>query len=293
MARAITDSGNRRGVMLMIFTMFVFACQDGISRHLAGEYNVIMIVMIRYWFFAAFVISVSMRHTGGLKAAAATTQPVLQTGRGVLLAVEICVMVLAFTYLGLIESLAIFAANPLIVAALSGPILGEHVGPRRWAAIGIGLIGVLVILQPGAGVFSPYALIGVASATMFAVYSLLTRYAARKDDAAVSFFWTGTVGCIVMTMVGLWFWEPMTAPDWAWMMVLCMTGAGGHYCLIKIYEIAEASAVQPFAYLQLVFASFIGIYVFGEIVEWHTLIGAIIVVSAGIFTLLRAQKATA
>jgi drug/metabolite transporter (DMT)-like permease len=289
----MSDTDNKRGVLLMILTMLIFAFQDGISRHLASEYNVIMIVMIRYWFFSAFVLSISARHKGSIRKIAATKQPILQISRGLLLAAEVCVMVLAFTYLGLIESLAIFAANPLIVAALSGPILGEHVGPRRWIAIGIGFVGIMVILQPGMSVFSPYALIAVVSAIMFAVYSLLTRYASRQDSAATSFFWTGIAGAVAMTVTGVWFWEPMTGSDWIWMGILCLTGASGHYCLIKVYEIAEASAVQPFAYLQLVFASFIGIYVFGEVIETRTLIGAIIVVGAGIFTLLRAQKSNA
>jgi drug/metabolite transporter (DMT)-like permease len=280
----------RRGQWLMVLTMFVFAMQDGISRHLAGEYNVIMVVMIRYWFFAAFVISISARRAGGLAAAAVTKQPVLQSFRGLLLAAEVCVMVLAFTLLGLIESLAIFISYPLIVAALSGPVLGEHVGPRRWAAIAIGFVGVMIILQPGYKVFSPYAFVAVISATMFALYSLLTRYAARKDAAAVSFFWTGTVGALGMTCVGIWFWEPMSGPDWAWMAVLCVTGAVGHYFLIRVYELAEAGAVQPFAYLQLVFASFIGIWVFGESLQANVVLGAAIVIAAGLFTLWRSSK---
>ncbi|MEP5760736.1 MAG: DMT family transporter [Litoreibacter sp.] len=289
----MTDADNKRGILLMALTMFIFAMQDGISRHLAGEYNVIMIVMIRYWFFAAFVLAISMRDKDGLQKVASTKQPILQLTRGLLLALEICVMVLAFTLLGLIESLAIFAAYPLIVAALSGPILGEYVGPRRWAAIGIGFVGILIILQPGLAVFSPYAFVAICSAALFALYSLLTRYAARLDSTATSFFWTGIVGAISMTMVGIWFWEPMVYRDWLWMAALCVSGAGGHYCLIKVYMIAEASAVQPFAYLQLVFASFIGIFVFHEIVSLNIILGAIIVVGAGVFTLLRAQKATA
>jgi drug/metabolite transporter (DMT)-like permease len=128
---------------------------------------------------------------------------------------------------------------------------------------------------------------------MFALYSLLTRYASRKDTTATSFFWTGVTGAVGMTLVGIWFWEPMTGPDWVWMSILCVTGAGGHYLLIKTYEVAEASAVQPFAYLQLVFASGIGIFVFHEVVEINVFIGAIIVVGAGVFTLLRTRKATA
>jgi drug/metabolite transporter (DMT)-like permease len=139
----------RLGIFLMIATTFVFAMQDGISRYLAGEYNVLMVVMIRYWFFAAFVIALASRSRGGIARAARTEQPWLQAGRGVLLALEICVMVLAFTLLGLVESHAVFTCYPLLIAALSGPILGERVGWRRWAAIGVGFIGVLVILQPG------------------------------------------------------------------------------------------------------------------------------------------------
>lgn len=286
----MNQADTRKGIILMIITMLIFAMQDGISRHLASEYNVIMVVMIRYWFFSLFVLSVSARRAGGLRAAAATRQPVLQSFRGLLLAAEICVMVLAFTLLGLIESLAIFIAYPLIVAALSGPILGEKVGPYRWAAIAIGFVGMMVILQPGSGVFSPYALIAVGSASMFALYTLLTRYAARKDTAATSFFWTGTVGAVAMTIVGVWFWQPMSQIDWLWMLALCITGAGGHYLLIRVYELAEASAVQPFAYLQLVFASVIGISVFGETLETNVVIGVIIVVSAGLFTLWRERK---
>ena len=124
------------GIALMVVTAIIFAVQDGISRHLASEYNVLMVVMIRYWFFAAFVITLATRQAGGLTQAAATTQPVLQTIRGLLLVLEICVMVSAFTLLGLVESHAVFTCYPLLVAALSGPILGEKVGWRRWAAIG-------------------------------------------------------------------------------------------------------------------------------------------------------------
>ena len=101
------QTNNRLGVVLMVATTLVFAIQDGISRHLASEYNTYMIVMIRYWFFAAFVTAVSARQSGGLRKTISTSQPILQTSRGVILAVEICVAVLGFTYLGLVESHAI------------------------------------------------------------------------------------------------------------------------------------------------------------------------------------------
>ncbi|MCZ4353316.1 DMT family transporter [Roseovarius aestuarii] len=283
----MTEQNTRLGIWMMVFTTFVFAIQDGLSSHLAGEYNVYMVIMVRYWFFASFVITVAARKAGGVRAAARTTQPILQSFRALLLVTEICVMVFAFTLLGLVESHAVFASYPLLVAALSGPVLGEHVGWRRWSAIFVGFIGVLIILEPGFGVFQLEAVVPLIASLMFALYALLTRYAARRDTAATSFFWTGTVAAVGMTAVGMWFWEPMVGSDWILMGILCMTGALGHFTLIKCYEIAEASAVQPFAYLQLAFVSVIGVVVFGETIRTNVAIGTTIVVAAGLFTLWR------
>jgi drug/metabolite transporter (DMT)-like permease len=284
------QNNTRAGIWLMIATALIFAAQDGLSRYLADQYNVYVVVMIRYWFFAAFVIAISARKRGGLRAVIKTTQPLLQTLRGALLAAEICVMVTAFTILGLVESHAVFACYPLLLAALSGPVLGEKVGWRRWTAIAIGFFGVLIILEPGVKVFTPAAIIPLVSAFMFALYGLLTRYAARKDTAATSFFWTGVTGAVIMTAVGIPNWEPMTQSDGILMAILCVTGALGHFTLIKCYEVAEASAVQPFAYLQLVFASAIGLTLFSEVMEPNVMIGATIVVLAGLFTLWRERQ---
>ncbi|WP_170362317.1 MULTISPECIES: DMT family transporter [Ruegeria] len=287
----MTQQNNvRAGIGLMIAATIVFALQDGISRHLAGTYNTYMVVMIRYWFFAAFVIALAARAPGGLRAAAQTSQLGLQVFRGVLLAAEICVAVFAFTVLGLIDTMAVFICYPLLVAALSGPVLGEKVGWRRWSAIGVGCIGVLIILQPGVGVFNPWAIVPLISALMFALYGLLTRFAARKDSAATSFFWTGIAGAVAMTSVGMWFWEPMARPDWVWMAVLCVSGVLGHWLLIKCYEMAEASAVQPFAYFHLVWGTILGITVFGEALRPEVVLGAALVVAAGLFTLWRERR---
>ncbi|RYH01370.1 DMT family transporter [Salipiger sp. IMCC34102] len=284
------SSNTRLGIGLMTATTFIFAAQDGLSRHLASDYNVMMVVMIRYWFFAAFVMALAKAQGGSVRAAARTAQPRVQILRGLLLVSEICVMVYGFVLLGLVESHAVFACYPLLIAALSGPVLGEGVGPKRWIAIGVGFLGVLVILQPGVTVFAPAAAIPLLAAFMFALYGLLTRHVARLDTAATSFFYTGVAGAVGATAIGAWFWEPMTAADWGLMGILCVTGVAGHWLLIKTYEVAEASAVQPFAYLQLVFASIIGLTVFGEVLELHVALGAGIVVAAGVFTLLRSAR---
>ena len=280
----------RLGIFLMVITTIVFASQDGLSKYLATEYNVYMVVMIRYWFFAAFVVTISSRKPGGVKQVAKTKTPLLQIFRSLILVAEMCVTILAFTLLGLAETHAIFASYPLIIAMLSGPILGEHVGWRRWLAICVGFFGILIILNPGNGIFSPYALVPLAGAILFALYGLLTRYAGQYDNSSTSFFWTGIVGCIAMTAIGLNFWDPVSQGDWSIMLILSASGMLGHFLLIKCYEVAEASAVQPFAYLQLIWASLIGIIIFGEQITTNVLIGACIIVGAGLFTLWRERK---
>ena len=287
----MTKDNPRAGIWLMVAATFVFAAQDGISRHLAESYNIFLIVMIRYWFFLLFVLALSRIRTGSVLAVARTEQPVFQFMRGVLLAFEILVTILSFTLLGLIEAHAIFAVYPLLIAAMSGPFLKEQVGWRRWAAIGIGFVGMLIILQPGFKVFSIQSLVSLFGAFLFAIYHLMTRMAAAKDSAETSFFWTAIGGFVVMTAIGPFFWEPMIPQDQIWMAVLCVTGALGHYLLIKAYEMAQASVVQPFAFLQLVFISFIGVLIFHESLPVSTAIGAVVIVSAGIFTLWREQKA--
>lgn len=279
----------RLGIGLMLCTTVIFAFQDALSRVLASEYNVMMVLMIRFWFFAAFAIALAARSPGGLAQACSPRFLRLQILRGVLLAVEIVMMVIAFVKLGLVATHAVFTAYPLLVAALSGPVLGEAVGWRRWLAIGVGFVGVLVILRPGQAVFSPLAILPLASAFLFALYSLLTRYVARADSASVSFFWTGTTAAATLTLGGIWFWEPMRPEGWAMMAALCLTGVLGHWLLIRAYDVAEASAVQPFAYFQLVFVSIIGVWVFGEVIDPAAILGTLIVVGAGLFTLWRAR----
>ena len=280
----------RLGIWLMVAATFIFATQDGISRFLSERYNVFMIVMIRYWIFAAFAVIWASRREGGLRTALRTDRPKLQLFRGAVLAVEVLVMITAFVKMGLVDSPAIFAIYPLIITALSGPILGEKIGWRRWASVAVGFIGVMIILKPGAGVFSPAAIYPLAAALLFALYGLLNRYVARFDDAQTTFLYTGIAGMIVTTLVGVWYWEPMGISDWLWMGTLCATSILSHFCLIKAYEVAEASATQPFAYLQLPFSAIYGVLIFGDVLRINVVIGAAIVVSAGLFTFVRARQ---
>jgi drug/metabolite transporter (DMT)-like permease len=273
------------GIALMILAVTLFAAQDGFSRHLAETYNVLMIVMVRYWLFAGYVVAAATRRAGGLRSVA-TRRPLLHVARGCLLIAEVCLIIWGYTLIGLIESHAVFAVCPLLVAALSGPMLGERLGWRGWTAILVGMAGVLVILQPGSGVFTPAALLPFCAALMFALYSVLTRMASATESSFTSLFWSGLIGCVVITALGLPAWEPMTAADWGLTLIYAALALAANYVLIRCYDAAEASVVQPFAYLQIVLVSIIGVVVYGEVLELHVVIGAAIVIAAGLVMLI-------
>ena len=283
----------RLGIILMIATVIVFSIQDGLSRYLAESYNVISVVMIRYMFFMLFVMAYSARLPGGIIGVATSRQTGLQIARGILLVAQICVAVLSFSTVGLVNFHAVFASYPLMVMALSVPILGEAVGWRRWLAVSIGFIGVLIILQPGSAMFDSASILPVIAAFMMAVYGIMTRYAARQDSAQTSFFWTAIAGGVAMLVIGPFFWQPPQGHDWWWMGLLCLTGTGGHFLLIKALDSTKASTIQPFAYLQLVFASTIGILVFGDSLDPMLIAGSAVIVGSGLFALQRERQAAA
>ena len=280
---------NRKGILLMIATIATFAAQDALSRLLAGNYNALMVVMIRYWVFAAFVMFLALRRPEGLLAAIRTRRPVAQALRAVLLVVEICVMVYAYTLIGLINAHAVFAVCPLIVLALSGPILGERLSWQRWATVGVGLIGVLIILRPGQGVFSWPALLPLITALFFAAYSVLTRLTARDEAFLPSFFWPASLGALLMTALGLPQWQAIQPADGAIFAAYAGISILSNWLLQKTYQVAEASAVQPFAYLHFVFIALLGLTFFDEALALPVILGAALIIAAGIYSLWQAQ----
>jgi drug/metabolite transporter (DMT)-like permease len=283
---------NRKGIWLMIAAVAAFAAQDGFSRHLAGSYNTLMVVMVRYWFFAGFVMVLALRRPEGFRAAIQSKRLGAHVIRSLLLVAEICVIVYGYTLIGLIESHAIFAICPLLVVALSGPVLGEKLTWQRWAAVGAGMAGVLIILRPGSSVFSWPALLPLISAIFFATYSVLTRLTTRDEPTFPAFFWPAAIGAVIMTAIGLPNWQSVTGLDWAYLGIYACISILSHWLLLKCYEAAEASSVQPFAYLQIVFVSIIGITIYGETLALPVVIGTAIIVAAGIYALWHSHKTT-
>ena len=283
------SQSNMRGVWWMVATVASFAIQDGFSRLVAADYNTLMVVSIRYWVFAVFVLLRAMQRPEGFRAAILTKRMPAHVLRAALLVAEICLMVQAYTMIGLIHAHAVFAVCPLLVVAMSGPLLGERISLARWGAVGIGLVGVLIILRPGFGVFSPAALMPLGSAAMFALFSVLTRAAARDEPSFPTFFWPGVIGAVMMTPIGIWTWMPVQGWDWVPLATYAGVSVLSNWLLTKTYQVAEASSVQPFAYLQIVFVAGIGMFFFGEHLDPLVAMGAVVVIGAGLYALMLAR----
>jgi len=278
------------GITLMVITTFMFSSMDGVSRYLAENNNVFTLVTMRYWFIAFVMMVTCLFIKNRVSDILNTKQPYIQFSRGVILSLNNCLVVYTFTLLGLVETHAIIACYPLIVAGLSVPFLGERFGWRRWMAIFTGFIGVIIILRPNTNIITEGSIFAIIGAIMFAVYLILTRYVSRSDTAITSFFWTGIGGTVTMSLISLFIWDDILKEDYLWLLVMCVLSAGSHFMMVKTLQVAEASVVQPFSYLQLVFGSIIGVTIFSESIDLMIIVGALVVIGSGLFTTWREYK---
>ena len=278
------------GISLMVITTFMFSSMDGFSRYLAENNNVFTLVTMRYWFIALVILISCFYIKNPISEILKTKQPYIQFSRGVILSLNNCLVVYTFTLLGLVETHAIIACYPLIVAGMSVPFLGEKFGWRRWLAIFIGFIGVIIILRPTTNVISEGSIFAIIGAIMFAVYLILTRYVSKSDTAVTSFFWTGIGGSVTMSIISLFIWNDIIREDYLWLFIMCLLSATSHFMMVKTLQVAEASVVQPFSYLQLVFGSIIGVTIFSESIDLMIIIGSLIVIGSGLFTTWREYK---
>lgn len=278
--------GNLRGIVLVLAAFFVFAVQDAITKQLTQSLAVPQILLIRYVAFAAFVTWWAARRIG-LKQAIGSKRPVLQIFRSLLIVLEIGIFAYGVQYIPLADMHAVFAAAPLIVTALSVPLLREPVGVRRWAAVIVGFGGVLIILRPGMGVMHPAAIYSLIAAAMFALYIILTRKVSAGDKSETSIFYMGWTGLIASAVVGPFFWETPDQSTWILLLCLSCTSIAGHILFTMALEAAPAAILQPFQYSVLVWAAILGIVIFGDIPDTLTIVGALIVAASGIYTVYR------
>lgn len=286
---AVRPQSAAMGALLTMFAMLCFAAMDTISKWLVADYPVGQMMWIRSALFFLFAWFVVRRE--GLRTALVSQRPGLQAARALVAVVEGAAFVLAFRYLPLADAHAIAGTSPLIVIALGVIFLGERAGPARWLAVAAGFAGVLIILRPGLRVHDWPLLLPLGGALLWAGYQVLTRLASRHDSPGTSLIWAAVVSLAATTFVGPIGWRWPTVNVWALLVVIAILGAAAHYALIKALDYAEAGAVQPYAYTLLVWVTVLGFFVFGDVPDSWTILGAVIVVASGLYTWHHDRKA--
>jgi drug/metabolite transporter (DMT)-like permease len=277
------------GIALMCGAVACFSLLDTTAKYLNLYMATLQIVWARYTgaFLFPLIVSNPWNRPGLLR----TGQPALQIGRSFLLLGSTMCNFLALRYLQLDEAIAIIFSTPCLVAALSGPMLGEWVRWRRWTAIGVGFIGVLVVARPGTGAFQPAALLSLAAAFCYALYSIVTRRLARTDSNETTLFYSNLVGVIALMPVVPFVWTTPTDPIVIALMVASgAMGSSGHYLLIAAHRLAPAAVLSPFIYTQIVQVIILGYLVFGDVPSRWTLLGCAIVVASGLYILHRERR---
>lgn len=276
------------GILMMLAATGMFGAMDGMSKILVLHYPAPLVLWIRHLIAVPLVLGAffAMRGRPPLRAA----RPWLQIARTTVLVVEMTLVMIAFRIMPLAAVHAIVAATPLLVTALSVPVLGERVGWRRWLAVLAGFFGVLLIVRPGIGVVHPGALLALVCALLFAVYNLLTRLVARADQPATSFVWQTATSAVLLTLVGPPLWVPIAPGHWPLLAALGLLGASGHYLMVRALALVPAVVVQPIFYMMLVWAAFWGFVLFGEIPDRFTVLGALLVVGAGLYAAWREHR---
>jgi len=280
-----------RGILLIIAAFCTFAMLDTTAKYLVQTYPTGQVVWARYVGHVVLAAVLLLpRHGRGLLQ---TQRPGLQILRSLLLFGATCANFAALQYLQLAETMSILFSTPLMVAVLAIPLLGEHIGPRRWAAIGIGFFGVLIVVRPGLGLVHWAASLSLLCALFGALYQITTRKLAGVDRAVTTQFYSALIGAIVITPLVPYVWQ---TPDLKGALLMLATGAlggFGHWMLILAHRLAPAPILAPFLYIQLLPMILLGYLVFGDFPDSWTLTGAGVVLSSGLYLLYRERRVKA
>lgn len=279
---------NAQGILLMIVTVFFFTLMDVFGKAIAHRTDTVMAIWARYLGQTVVVLLiVAPRLTTVLK----TRYPGLQLLRSLFLFVATCCFFFGFVLIGLADAAAIMSTNPVLITLGAALILGERFGLRRAGGVAAALVGALIIIRPGSDVFSVYAILPFAAAVMYSAYALTTRFVGRDEHPMTSLLYTAAFGAVLISLVVPFFWVRPDPLSVVLMLAIGAIGALGHFCLIRALMAAEASTIAPFSYFGLLFATLWGMAVFGEYPDRFTYLGALVIVSAGIYVWHRETRA--
>lgn len=275
---------NRRGIYWILLATGFFSSLDATAKYLAQAYPVPQVLWARFSFHLLFVgailgtrLSVSLR----------SQRLGLQFIRSVLMLLTTGMFFFAVSALPLADVVAIMFVGPLFMTALSVPLLGDYVGPRRWAAVGFGFLGALVIVRPGSGLMHGLAVLPVLAAFSHALYTITTRQLANHDLPMTTLFYTAALGAVVTTAIVPFFWITPDLSGWLLMALLGFFGAAGHLALIKALSYASPVVVAPLTYASLIWSIGFGFVLFGDLPDMTTLLGATLIAASGLYVFHR------
>jgi drug/metabolite transporter (DMT)-like permease len=276
------------GILLICGTTLCFAGLDTVAKYLTREYHPLQVVWGRYFFQAMLILPFVWRR--GLRRSFATARPRLQIGRALLISLITFMFFTTLRYLPLVDAQAISFTMPLMLTAIAFFFLGEKVGPRRWAAVAVGFVGVLLIIRPTGDSMHWAAILCLGCALINACFHLMTRTLAKYDSPEVGIVYAGFVGMAIFTLTVPAVWRTPDAASLAMLAGIGLLGSLGHYWLSQAYIYARASVIAPYVYVQMVWVALFGLALFGEVPDMSTVLGTVVVISAGIYIFYRERK---
>ena len=278
-----------RGILLMCFGVSMFPFMNAAVKLLTAHYPVLQIVWARFTGHLIVMLVVFLPRYG--RRLFATRRPAIQLGRSLLMLVSNLVFVMAIGRVPLATASAIGFTSPLLVTAMSVPLLGEHVGPRRWSAVLVGFAGALLIIRPGSGLANPAILLLLVSAACYALYQIATRWIAVFDGAATGIVFGALLGSLAMSLVMPFiFVRPRSLFDLGLFVSLGLIGGGGHYLIIRAFQCGPAAVLAPLGYVELIGTSILGYLIFGNFPDRLTWTGAAIIIASGLYIALREHR---
>lgn len=282
----LDDSRRGTGILLMVAAFVLFTFLDTSAKLLAQEMNSLQIVWARFVGHAVLVAAVLLPRKGTRVLASSNLK--LQLVRSAFLFLSTIFNFFALRHLQLATTSSIMFTIPLLVAALSVPLLGERVGWRRWTAIAVGFAGVLIIVRPGAATLHWAIGLSLCNVVAVALYQIATRKLAARDHSDTTSLYSPLFGTIVLLPLLPFVWEPPSGP-FAWLL-LCLLGVFGgigHWLLIIAHRFAPASLLAPFSYTGILWMTASGYLVFGHLPDRWTVVGAAVVIASGLYVFHR------
>jgi drug/metabolite transporter (DMT)-like permease len=276
---------NVRGLLLLLIGTALIAVMDAVVKLLSTSLGTLQIAWGRYVTSAIVLFLVISPRQSMLRLR--TRKLPLHLFRVGLLLASTVLFFGALRTMSLAEANAISFTTPLLMTLLSGLILGEVVGARRWIAVVTGFAGVLLIVQPGSGTMGWAAALPLIAAVCSALYHVTTRLLARTEDPANTLYFLALLGSLGLSMVVPFFWAPLNAQLLLGMIAVGTLGTLGHFFLIRAFQIVPASTLSPFLYVYLLWATILGWLIFGDVPGAATLLGAAVILGSGLYVYRR------